>query len=114
MQHEDFGLKQIQGLDIDLSWFKLKPEQWIRILEQVVELKFILLLRSQHKISPITFLYLIYFLLMRLIILDCVGCFGFGSLVTTKRKTYPRPILTIDVSVFGHGSGYCRDPRIFP
>ena len=47
-QHEDFGLKQIQGLDIDLSWFKLKPEQWIRILEQVVELKFILLLRSQH------------------------------------------------------------------
>ena len=41
MQHEDFGLKQIQGLDIDLSWFKLKPEQWIRILEQVAKLKFI-------------------------------------------------------------------------
>ena len=35
MQHEDFGLKKIEGLDIDLSWFKLKPEQWIRILEQV-------------------------------------------------------------------------------
>jgi hypothetical protein len=29
------GLKQIEGLDIDLSWFKLKPDQWIRILEQV-------------------------------------------------------------------------------
>ena len=36
MQHED-GLKKIEGLDIDLSWFKLKPEQWIRILEQVMK-----------------------------------------------------------------------------
>ena len=36
MQHED-GLKKIEGLDIDLSWFKLKPEQWIRILEQVTK-----------------------------------------------------------------------------
>ena len=33
--HQEEGLTTIQGLDIDLSWFKLKPEQWIRILEQV-------------------------------------------------------------------------------
>ena len=33
--HQEEGLTSIQGLDIDLSWFKLKPEQWIRILEQV-------------------------------------------------------------------------------
>ena len=33
--HQEEGLTTIQGLDVDLSWFKLKPEQWIRILEQV-------------------------------------------------------------------------------
>ena len=27
MQHEDFGLKKIEGLDIDLSWFKTMPFQ---------------------------------------------------------------------------------------
>ena len=32
--NQEAGLKKIVGLDIELS-IKLKPQQWIRILEQV-------------------------------------------------------------------------------
>ena len=42
--HQEEGLTTIQGLDIDLSWFKLKPEQWIRILEQVQTILLFLLI----------------------------------------------------------------------
>ena len=49
--HQEEGLTTIQGLDIDLSWFKLKPEQWIRILEQVVKLKFNYISSSQYNIE---------------------------------------------------------------